>query len=109
MIFNNAQYLKNLLNGVVHMTTDQKRKILIRIQEIEKSELKEVRAQLLANPYQSASISSGGGSKSYTVADSAKLSEAISELTEELKQLRALLSNDGASPFRIGQIYTVYC
>lgn len=97
--------------GLITMTTDQKRKILIRIQEIEKetSELKEVRAQLLANPYQSASISSGGGSKTYTVADSAKLSEAIAELTEELKQLRALLSNDGASPFRIGQIYTVYC
>lgn len=97
--------------GLITMTTDQKRKILIRIQEIEKetSELKEVRAQLLANPYQSASISSGGGSKTYTVADSAKLSEAISELTEELKQLRALLSNDGASTLRIRQIYQIYC
>lgn len=93
------------------MTTDQKRKILIRIQEVEKelSDLKDVRAQLLANPYQSASISSGGGSKSYTVADSSKLSEAIGELTEELKELRALLSNGGSRPFRIGQIYTVYC
>lgn len=96
---------------MITMTTDQKRKILIRIQEIEKetSDLKDVRAQLLANPYQSASISSGGGSKSYTVADSEKLSTAIAELTEELKQLRALLSNDGASPFRIGQIYQIYC
>lgn len=97
--------------GLITMTTDQKRKILIRIQEIEKetSDLKDVRAQLLANPYQSASISSGGGSKSYTVADSEKLSTAIAELTEELKQLRALLSNDGASPLMIRQIYTVYC
>ena len=66
------------------MNVEQKRKILIRIQEVDKelSDLKAVRAQLLSNPYQSATISSGGGSRSYTVADSSRLSEAISELTE---------------------------
>ena len=93
------------------MTVEQKRKTLIRIQEVEKeiTQLKDVRAQLLANPYQSASISSGGGSKSYTVADSQKLADAIGELVEELKQLRALLGSNGASPLMIRQIYTVYC
>ena len=93
------------------MTVEQKRKTLIRIQEVEReiSQLKDVRAQLLANPYQSASISSGGGSRSYTVADSQKLADAIAELTEELKQLRALLGSNGSSPFMIRQIYTVYC
>ena len=93
------------------MTVEQKRKTLIRIQEVEKeiSQLKDVRAQLLANPYQSASISSGGGSKSYTVADSQKLADAIGELVEELKQLRALLGSNGASQLQIKQIYQVYC
>lgn len=92
------------------MTTSQKRKILTRIQEVEKEldGLKSVRAQLLENPYQSATISSGGGSKSYTVADAGRISEAIGELVEELKKLRALLGN-AASPFQIGQCYTIYC
>ena len=92
------------------MTVEQKRKILIRIQEVEKEldDLKGVRAQLLENPYQSATISSGGGSKSYTVADSTRISEAIGELVEELKKLRAMLGNQ-SSPFQIGQMYTVYC
>ena len=93
------------------MTVEQKRKILIRIQEVEKemSDLKDVRAQLLANPYQSASMSSGGGSKSYTVADAGKLSEAIGELVEELKELREMLGQSKACPFEIRQMYTVYC
>lgn len=94
------------------MNTEQKRKILIRIQEVDKeiSDLKAVRAQLLANPYQSATISSGGGSRSYTVADSNKLSETIAELTEELKELRALLGGSGnTGPFKIRQLYTIYC
>ena len=94
------------------MNTEQKRKILIRIQEVDKelADLKAVRAQLLANPYQSATISSGGGSRSYTVADANKLSETIAELTEELKELRALLRGGGyTGPFRIRQLYTIYC
>ena len=97
---------------VFNMNVEQKRKILIRIQEVDKelSDLKDVRAQLLANPYQSATISSGGGSRSYTVADSSRLSEAISELTEELKELRSLLGQgDGTGAFKIRQMYTVYC
>ena len=92
------------------MTTAQKRKILIRIQkaESELEGLKDVRAKLLENPYQSATISSGGGSRSYTVADSSRLTKAIEELTQELEDLRALLYGKNGL-LRIGQIYTVYC
>ena len=78
------------------MTTVQKRKILIRIQEVENDidELKRCRVEIAKNGYASATMSSGGGSKSYTRLDLSKITEAISSLTSELKKLRALLKKN---------------
>lgn len=94
------------------MTITQKRKILTRINEIENdiSELKRVRKEIAENGYSSASMSSGGGSKSYTRLDLAKISTLISELTSELKGLRKLLTSDGTTDETIPSktIYTIY-
>lgn len=80
------------------MTTVQKRKILTRISEVETDieELKRCRVEIAKNGYASASMSSGGGAKSYTRLDLSKITEAISALTSELKKLRAMLKNVGS-------------
>lgn len=79
------------------MTTLQKRKVLQRIQEVESDieELKRCRSEIAKNGYASASMSSGGGAKSYTHLDISKITEAISALTSELKKLKALLRDVG--------------
>lgn len=71
--------------------------MLQRVVEIESDieELKRCRAEIAKKGYASATMSSGGGAKSYTRLDITKITEAISALTSELKQLRALLSNAG--------------
>lgn len=81
------------------MTTVQKRKILTRISEVETDieELKRCRAEIAKNGYASATMSSGGGSKSYTRLDLSKITEAIAALTSELKKLRAMLTGAGSS------------
>lgn len=80
------------------MTTTQKRKVLQRISEVEKDieELKRCRSEIAKKGYASATMSSGGGSKSYTRLDLTKITEAISALTSELKKLRAMLSSFGS-------------
>ncbi len=40
-------------------------------------------------------MSSGGGSKSYTRLDLSKITEAISALTSELKQIKAMIAGGG--------------
>ena len=79
------------------MTTLQKRKILTRISQVEADieELKRCRVEIAKNGYASATMSSGGGSKSYTRIDLSKITEAISALTSELKKLRAMLVKVG--------------
>lgn len=91
------------------MTTDQKRKVLQRIAALEGDigELKRVRMELAASGYASATLASGGGSKSYTRLDLSKVTEAISQLVRELKGLRALLC--GSSKALPSKIVTVYC
>ena len=78
------------------MTTIQKRKILTRISALESDieELKRCRVEIAKNGYASATMSSGGGSKSYTHLDLSKITEAISSLTSELKKLRAMLKRN---------------
>lgn len=78
------------------MTILQKRKILTRIAEVEADieELKRCRVEIAKNGYASATMSSGGGSKSYTRLDLSKITEAISSLTSELKKLRAMLKKN---------------
>lgn len=71
------------------------------------AELKRCRAEIAKNGYASATMSSGGGSKSYTRLDVSKLTEAISALTSELKQLRAMLAG-GAGQTIWQTVLTVY-
>ena len=61
------------------MTKDQKKKVLKRIVGLEYDidELKRVRKELVSNGYASASLASGGGSKSYTRLDVSKVTETI--------------------------------
>ena len=63
--------------------------------EVEKDieELKRCRSEIAKNGYASATMSSGGGSKSYTHIDLSKITEAIAALTSELKQLRTMLTH----------------
>lgn len=79
------------------MTTEQKRKVLQRIVVIETDidALKKARTEIAANGYASATLASGGGSRSYTRLDVSKLTEAISALTSELKKLKGLLRDAG--------------
>lgn len=79
------------------MTTEQKRKTLQRIADIERdvAALKKARTEIAASGYASATLASGGGSRSYTRLDLSKITEAISALTSELKKLKAALRTTG--------------
>ena len=81
----------------MQMTITQTRKVLQRIADVEKDieELKKCRSEIAKNGYASATMSSGGGSKSYTRLDLSKITEAISALTSELKQLKAMIASGG--------------
>ena len=93
------------------MLVSQQRKILIRIQNVEKeiAELKKVRTEILSSGYASASISSQGGSKSYTRMDADKITKAIITLQKELEQLNTMLSTGSAGALEIKKILHVYC
>ena len=58
------------------------------------------------NGYASATISSSGGSKSYTRVDLDKLTSLIKELQRELEQYRNLLSDGQSNPLKT--IVTIY-
>ena len=92
------------------MTTIQKRKVLQRIQDVENDieELKRCRSEIAKNGYASATMSSGGGSKSYTHLDLTKITEAISALTSELKKLKAMLKSAGGSQSIWKSVLVVY-
>ena len=81
------------------MNITQKRKVLQRISDIENdiAELKKARQEVAASGYASATVSSGGGSKSFTRSDISKITEAISALISEMKKLRALLAGGSSS------------
>lgn len=85
------------------------RQTLSRIAEVESDlrEARRVRREILASGSSSASISSGGGSKSFTRLDLDKVSALIAELTRELQALRAMLAGGGG--LGIGRIMTVRC
>ena len=70
--------------------------MLQRISDIESDldELKRCRSEIAKKGYASATMSSGGGSQSYTRLDLSKISETISALVSELRQLKAMLSNN---------------
>lgn len=77
------------------ITTTQKRKILTRMSELEHDieALKKCRLEIATAGYASATLSSTGGTKSYTRLDLTKITEAISALTSELVQLRSMLGD----------------
>ena len=90
------------------MTVIQQKKILTRIQQIEEDieTLKQARLEAVANGYSSATISSSGGSKSYTRIDADKITNIIKQLQKELHQLQGLLTTGVANPLKT--IVTVY-
>ena len=59
--------------------------------------MKKARQEVASSGYASATVSSGGGSRSYTRSDISKITEAISALTSEMKKLRALLAGGSSS------------
>ena len=102
------------------MTPVQQRKILIRIQTEETDAslstddkdidaLKKTRQEIAENGYASASISSQGGSKSYTTLDIDKITKAIITLQKELQQLNSMLYTGSAGALDIKSILHVYC
>ena len=91
------------------MTVLQQKKILVRIAQIEEDIdlLKKARLDAVANGFASATISTSGGSKSYTRLTPAQITNVIDELLKELEQLRSLLAHGKCRP--IHTIVTVYC
>lgn len=90
------------------MTIQRQRKILKKIQQLEKDieTLKQARIEAIANGFASASISSSGGSKSYSRYSPEQLTTVIDELLKELLQWRNLLTTGNVTPFKT--IVTVY-
>lgn len=90
------------------MNVEKTKKILQRIATLETDidTLKQVRIEIAASGYASATLGSGGGSKSYTRLDLGKISELINSLTEELKGLRTLLGQQ--NPAQPKSIYHIY-
>ena len=92
------------------MTTSQKKKILIRIQVLERDleTLRQVRMEVASSGYASATLSSGGGSKSYTRSSLSELTKAITEISSELNQYRTMLCNGGTTGCVYKKILHVY-
>lgn len=90
------------------MTISRQRKILQRIAEVEEeiSALKKTRREILESGYQSAGISTAGGSKSYSRLSPEKITAAIMDLQKELTGLRKLLG--GGSALTPTSVITVY-
>ena len=90
------------------MTTVQKKKILIKIQQLESDieTLKKARLEIGVSGYTSATLASSGGSRSYTRLDISKLSELIEELKKELKSMHSLLHSE--SGISINTVATIY-
>ena len=90
------------------MTITQKKKIIQRIAQLEEdiSTLKQARIDAALTGFASATISTAGGSKSYTRLTPDKITEVIDELLCELSQLRSLLVTGNSRPIRT--IATIY-
>lgn len=90
------------------MTIIQKRKIIQHIVDLENDikELKRVRMELATSGYSSASLSSTGGSKSYTRLDMAKITDTLRELLNELNQYKNLLVVGVSKPIKT--VVTIY-
>lgn len=92
------------------LTVLQQKKILTRITQLEGDIdiLKKARLEAATSGFASATISSAGGSKSYTRLDISKITELISALTTELKQLRGMLSSANGQQSLWQNVLVVY-
>ena len=90
------------------MTVIQKRKIIQKIADLESSidTLKAARIEAAACGYASATISSGGGAKSYTRMTPDQFTTVINELLKELREWRNLLVTGSSRPIKT--IATIY-
>lgn len=90
------------------MNTTQMRKLLVTVTKLEKDieELKRVRMELATSGYSSASLSSTGGSKSFTRLDIGKVTELIAQMSKELAQYNTMLSTGQSRS--MNTIVTVY-
>lgn len=90
------------------MTTYQKRTILERMAQTQENIdiLKQARIEAVANGFASATISTTGGSKSYSRISPEQITKVIDELLKELEQLRNMLATGRAKT--IHTIPTVY-
>lgn len=90
------------------MTIAQRKKIMKKIVSLENDieTLKAARLEIATKGYASATMSSGGGSKSYTRLDLDKISSLISELLKELNEWRNLLVT--GNPRQIKTMVTIY-
>ena len=89
------------------MTVNQQKKILKKIQllELDIEKLEKVRIDLLSSGYASASMSSGGGSRSYTRMDVDKITNSIQILKTEVKNLKKILNGSKKSTPKTINIY----
>ena len=89
-------------------STTRTRKILERIARAESDldTLRRVRIEIAASGFASATLASGGGSKSYTRHDLDKITALVSALEREVRGLRRLLAP--ATPAMPSITYTVY-
>ena len=89
------------------MTVNQQKKILKKIQLLESDieKLEKVRIDLLSSGYASASMSSGGGSRSYTRMDVDKITNSIQVLKTEVKNLKKILNGTNKSTPETINIY----
>lgn len=71
------------------------------------AELKRCRMEIASSGYASATMSSGGGSKSYTRLDLSGITETIARMTKELQDYRAMLASDGER-FKVKSILHIY-
>ena len=76
------------------MTIDQTRKILVKISQLEEDieRLKQAQISLATQEYVSATMSSGGGSKSFSRADYTKITSLIIQLSKEITSYQRMLS-----------------
>lgn len=90
------------------MTISQTKKIIQRIADLEVSidTLKKGRIEALLNGYASATISTSGGSKSYTRLTPDQFTQVINELLKELTQWKNLLVTGKGRPIKT--IATIY-
>lgn len=91
------------------MTVLQQKKILTKISQLEKDidTLKQARIEALANGYASATISSLGGSQSYSRFSPDQFTSVINELLKELQQWRGILTTGKSRPIKT--LVTIYC